>query len=795
MENTEALYGFDLRSPAGRTSFSDQHGLFVGAGGNWLAAGLGLQWLSRPALGPRFDSYQKYSFSTAIRPSESLSVGLGAHVFGSATNRQLQGQTGLDLGLQWRPSPYVGFGLALRDVNRPFLRPGRGLPLTALPGVALRFFQGQLVLDQQIAWAASSGALSWTPRLRTEPVPGIGLYARADIPIRSSRGRTDVSLAAVTAGLELSLGRTGIQSAATVHPETSGSKTRVSPLSNTVRLSGRPHSSILPPTGRWVDIDLTSGIAERGSSSLFTPSRRSLRDILLKLEAIETDPSIDGVVVSLGESGLGYAQAWELHQRLDALRSSGTKVAVFLTAPSLNHAYLASAADRIWLPPSAPYTPEGLQATQTHYAEALESIGIEAEFIRIGAYKSSPEQWIETRPSPEDVEQTTAYVDTLYDGLVDGIAEGRSISRDEVEHIVDRVPASPTEAVERGVVDNVIYRDELDIQLREAFGALRLLEPDYDPNPSPSQGWEGRAEIAILYIDGTIIGGSSGEAPLIGSRLTGSETIGRTIDRLIRDHDVRGVVVRVDSPGGSAVASDQIYRDLRRLAQHKPVVASMGDVAASGGYYVAAGADEIYATPHTLTGSIGIFAGKFSAGRLLERLGVAHREIAKRGRVAGRRSLFESWSDAERESIGREIHYLYRLFLHQAARTRPLSADEIDEVARGRVWTGRAADERDLVDEVGGLIDAIRRAEEMAGLEPGGARYRAYPSQGGLLDLPMGTAMAKLVRQVRGDSKSRSLESTALGSWFDRVVRTAALPLIFDAHEPLMLPAQPLRVD
>ncbi len=251
---------------------------------------------------------------------------------------------------------------------------------------------------------------------------------------------------------------------------------------------------------------------------------------------------------------------------------------------------------------------------------------------------------------------------------------------------------------------------------------------------------------------------------------------------------VRAVVVRIDSPGGSAVGSDLIYREMRRLAEKKPVVASMGNIAASGGYYVAAGADEIFATPNTLTGSIGIFAGKFSVSKLADLIGINSTQI-ERGDRSGLFNLFHPWTEDEKDAVSRSITYLYSLFIQQVARTRPLSAEEVDAVGRGRIWDGVAAENIKLVDQLGGLMDAIRRAEELAGVMPGEVTYELYPKNLGLFDAGSTSVSTKLARSLLG-RENKPVEfagDSVLAAIVRRIGKGVMLPALYEDGEPLML--------
>jgi len=801
IESTETRYTLDLDTTAGDgLTARAQHGFFLGTGNDWIGAGVGFQWLDRSVLGSDPQSYQKYSLALALRPGSNLSLGGGLHFYGSSFNRRLNDLSSLDFGAQWRPSKVVGIGLNFRDTNHPFLRVDRALPVRIQPGAALRLVDGRIILDNQLSWAPREDRLTYSPRVDVMPLDGLRLFGRAGLPLTDAFATDDERATRFIGGLEVSLGEVGVASAASFRSGAGGDGGSYTGQTQSIWLTPQSRPSLLQPSNRWVRVKLDDDIAERATDPPFGSSRRGFLDIMLHTRELADDPSIDGVLFEIDNHTLGYGQTWELRQQIRHLREAGKQTAAYLKDPSFAGVYLASAADKVYLMPAEPYSPEGVRVSLLNYAEALSKIGINAEFLRIGDYKSAPESFVQRQPSEEAIEQTTAFVDEIFGEVVSSIADDRGVSHEEVEEAIDEIPMLPDRAVGREFVDNVFYPDEIRPHLKEQLGAGSVLGTGYDPNPAPVQGWDGGPKVAVLYIDGNIVQGKSSNPPLFGEMLTGSETIIRVLEQLGRDSNVHAIVVRIDSPGGSAVASDLIFRAMRRVAQVKPVVTSMGDVAASGGYYTAAGADTIFATPNTLTGSVGIFSGKFSIGRLADLLGVNHTEI-QRGNRAGQFEMFEPWSNDQRRRVSKSIHYLYRLFLEQTAKTRPLSPDEIDEVARGRVWVAEAAKDAKLVDRLGGLVDAIHYAEKQAGLEPGTAEYETYPKPGSFLELsPTGVGvLGKIASAFGGESgatsKSERVVDGFLSQLVDRLQQSVLLPLLYESGEPLMLPPQAIVVE
>ncbi|MFU8803365.1 MAG: signal peptide peptidase SppA [Bradymonadaceae bacterium] len=784
LTGTELSYAFVLPSDDFEGVVADGHALFFGAGTGFLGFGLGVQWLERPELGADLASYQKYTLGTAIAIPRRLSFGAGVNYFGSRTSERLNDLVTWDFGFQWRPSRYFGAGAMIRDANFAFLDEDEALPRRVGAGFALRGWDGRLVLDTELMRVQSVRSLTLSPRLLIEPLAGLRLFGRTDILIDHAERPITLERSAVSAGLELSLGSLGVQGAAFFQREPGNDGWTVAAQGYRLWLSPDKQRSLYERRGRWVRIDLDQSIAEQATSSLLGPSTRAFLALIEDLDSIAEDPGVEGVVFRVGATSLGYAQMWEFHQQVERIREAGKTTISIVRNTSTREVYLASAADEIWLMPYTAYMPTGINVQFLSYQPVLENVGIQAEFVRIGDYKSAPERFIKPRPSDEALEQTEAYIDTIFAELIDRLAERRGVDVALVREMFDRIPLLPHEALAEGFIDRVVYTHEAEELLRDEHG-VRDLERGYRRVEITDERWGTRPEIAIVYIDGMIVDGRSGATPFSGDLITGSETIARTLRSLADDDNVKAVVLRVDSGGGSASGSDVMFRELRRLTTKKPVIASMGNIAASGGYYAAAGADEIFATPTTLTGSIGIFAGKFNIGRLAGAIGVNMTPL-QRGERSGIFSIMRPWSEEELAAIGSAINFMYQVFLEQVASTRPLTADEVDAVGRGRVWTGTAAREQGLVDHQGGILDAIRRAEVVAGLEPRQATYNTYPGVGRII--APATLLASVSERLMDEDHQKIAPHSIFGLLLKEVEASVLLPLLFGPGEILMLP-------
>ncbi|MGM0557767.1 MAG: signal peptide peptidase SppA [Myxococcota bacterium] len=761
-------------------------GLFLAGGTGNLGAGFGVQWLNRPELGVDLKDYRKYSFGLGFSTVTNLAMGVALNFFGSANSERLDSLATWDLGLQWRPLQVLGVSWRTRDLNRAFIAEGESLPHRNAAGVMLRFLDGQLQLESELAFNGRGDSIFVRPRVLLEPVRGVRVFARGQIDVETINGATTSEFGRIIAGLELNTNHFGIQGAGHFDPNTGEDDPTMPAQSYRAWVSLNKRPGLAEPGQRWLLVDLTQNIVEQPTSSLFGPSEKSFLSLLDDIRTMQQDPNVEGVVFNVGQTAFGYGQSWELREAISDLRDSGKSTVSVLSAPTFKSTYIASASEHVWLLPTSPYDPAGVGITLESYQGTLEKIGVKAEFLRIGDYKSAPEAYTRSTPSKESLEQTQSYLDTIYENVVAGVADDRDLRERDVERAVDDVPIFPEDAIGRGFIDDVVYIDGLDKKLREEFGGSVQLEEQYREPDYGELRYGGRPQIAVVNITGAIVQGRSGGVPVIGGPLAGSDTLTETLEAIARNPTIRAVVIRVDSPGGSAVASDLIYRGIRRLSTKKPVIASMGNVAASGGYYVAAGADEIFATPNTLTGSIGIFTGKFSISELADFIGLNATRL-ERGERSGLFDIYEPWTESERESVSRSITYLYELFLQQVARTRPLTANQVDEVARGRIWAGEAAREQKLVDRRGGLMDAIARAEELAKLQPGEASYRTYPAPTGLLSMRSDSKARQWMEERLSPGEQHPLSDTAAGSFLRTWGEALRLPLVFNSEESLMM--------
>ena len=476
---------------------------------------------------------------------------------------------------------------------------------------------------------------------------------------------------------------------------------------------------------------IPEGIGQGGVLADVSPH---LHRIIERLDKAATDSRVQGVVLSIESPGLGRARADELRAAIGRIRKAGKPVAAHLIGSDPVHYLVALACDTITMPPAATLEITGVRAEVTFYKAMLDKIGVDAEILQVGEFKGAGEPLTRTSMSPQLRAQYEQFVGDLYDQLVERIAADRKLPADRVRALVDTGVFTPASALEAKLIDAVGYDDEvisglagriklddpkvardyaeqkLDNDFSGIGGLVKLVELLSGQKQAAGAGKD--KQIAIIYLTGEIKEGK-GTDDLLGGGSAGADSVIEAIRSADKNDKVAAIVLRIDSPGGSALASDLIWREAERT--NKPVVASLSDTAASGGYYVAVAADRIVAAPGTLTGSIGVVGGKIAVGKALEKVGV-HTDVVARGRNAGWLSMQTPFTDNEREVFLATMKDVYRLFTSKVASGRKLDMEKLATLAEGRVFTGRMAKDLGLVDRLGTLDDAIDEAKKLAGI-------------------------------------------------------------------------------
>jgi protease IV len=446
---------------------------------------------------------------------------------------------------------------------------------------------------------------------------------------------------------------------------------------------------------------------------------QSLTGLVTQFKKAKVDNRIKAILLDVNMSGVGWGKAEEIRDAIADFRSSGKPVYAYLEFGLNKEYYIATACDKIYVPPPGELFINGLAADVMFFRGSLDKLGIYPDIYQIGKYKSAGDMFTQKQMTDAHREYVNLLLDDLYGRYVNTIAQARKKTPDEVRALIDNAPYDAIKAKEAGLIDEALYRDEVEKQIKtslgykdtDAFAAVRGV--DYRDVTPESLGLNKGERIAVIYASGDIGSGSSQNSPS-GDQSIGSDTVSKALNDAAADKTIKAVVLRVDSPGGSGLASDIIWRAVETTNQKKPVVVSMSDVAASGGYYISASAAKIIAQPSTITGSIGVVAGKPVMREFYDWLGISN-EYVLRGKTAGMFRATEKFSDEERVKFEEWIKTTYyRDFIPKVAKGRNKDAQFIDSVGQGRVWTGTQARERGLVDEFGGLDKAIEVAKQLA---------------------------------------------------------------------------------
>ena len=482
----------------------------------------------------------------------------------------------------------------------------------------------------------------------------------------------------------------------------------------------------------WVVLRLDRGLTEASTTSPWPEDLMHrpplLANALDAMRYAHQDQRVEGVLLKLGRGPLGWAKVSALARALGRLREAGKCVVAYAENTGNAGAWLGALADHFWMAPEGRLDLLGVRMEIPFLRRALEKLRIEPDVISAGRYKSAAETLERNSMSRAAREALEAVVERLYEALVGGLASGSAGNAAQAREWIDNGPYLAVQAQEIGLVDDLVYADEVpgrlaalvpdngepqagrEAKLVSAANYVRLARPRFQWQPVLGEG----SELAVVVLQGMILADAGSPRGVVG-----------LLGRLAQSENVRAVVLRIDSPGGDPLASDLIWRAVGQLAEKKPVVSSLGDTGASGGYYVAMAANEIIAESTTLTGSIGVVMASLKFDGFLEELGVSFDSV-ERGRHAGIFDPVQARTEEERALLRRQIELLYAGFVRKAAQNRGLSEEVLDRVAQGRVWTGSHAKEHALVDALGGLDVALARARELAGLDPEAGRVVHY---------------------------------------------------------------------
>jgi len=449
-----------------------------------------------------------------------------------------------------------------------------------------------------------------------------------------------------------------------------------------------------------------------------------LNDILANIKKAKTDENIKGIYIEMGMLSTGFATREEIRNALLDFKESGKFITTYSEIYTQGSYYLASVADYICMYPEGGMELRGLNSTIPFFTNALKKMGIEPQVIRHGKFKSAVEPFMLTEMSDENREQIETYLGSIWEHFLKNVASDRELTRDRLNEMAENLEIQTTEdALKLGLVDSLFYRDQFQNHLAnlmeqknyDDINFVSLKKYNKVKNENARDKFK-KEKVAVIYAQGEIQSGEGSE------KVIGSERISKAIRKARKDEKVKAIVLRVNSPGGSALASDVIWREMKLANEEKPVVVSMGDVAASGGYYIACASDKIYSSPNTITGSIGVFGIMPNIEELMtEKIGITFDNV-KTNKFADLGSVNRPLSQEEYDIIQKGVVDVYNTFTSKVAECRDMSQENVDDIGQGRVWSGSNAMEINLIDEYGGLEAAIAGAAKLAELE----NYRIY---------------------------------------------------------------------
>lgn len=460
---------------------------------------------------------------------------------------------------------------------------------------------------------------------------------------------------------------------------------------------------------------------------------RTLIDLLGIIREARVDQRLKGVIVRISALEIGWAKTQDVRDALLEFKQSGKPLLALLQPEAGGNMeyYLATAADRIYLSPDVTTPLTGLASQFVFLGGLWDKVDIQMNVEKIGEYKTAGDALAGKEMTAAHREMANALLDSLNAQFVDGLARGRGLAPERIVALIDQAPVSPAELETLRLSDGTKHLDDIHDELGNQTTPLVPMR-DYVQVTPRSLGLGQGPRIAVVYAAGTIVMGEGGTS--VQGETVGADTLSQALAEAADDADARAIVLRIDSPGGSALASDVIWRATQQARAKKPLIVSMSDVAGSGGYYIAAGANRIVAQPATLTGSIGVLTARPNVRGLLARLGVNTQTIT-RGQFADLEAMTEPLTAAGRQKLLAELDHIYRVFVTRVATGRQLSAERVDEIGRGRVWTGAQARENGLADELGGFQVAIQAAKAAAGIEASQeVELTYYPQAQGLLD-------------------------------------------------------------
>lgn len=670
----------------------------------------------------RFTASASHSF-------RSMSAGVGYTWYDPTVEDHPQnGEKFFTLGLNLRPDPHIGLGATARtatgDIDECYIT-----------GLALRpLGDHRLTLTGDYRFESGVIPDRWSAGAEARFLDGVA--------IRASYGDND----SFSAGLQLDFGRTGITAGAEI-PDGNyvGSTAEILMFDN-------PRPSVIEPLPDFLSYS-TERADELPSREFLGPRIPSFTEELAALSRGVGDPEVSGVMLDMSDYSLNAAQSEELREILQSYRAAGKPVFAYMESAGNGSYYAASPCEAICMHRAGEVSMSGYSGYTFFLRGFLDKIGVYPDLMHIGDYKNASDMLTEYRISDAQIEAMTTLMETIKAEQIRGISGGRGFEPAQLAGFFENSPISGEALVTTALVDTLLYQDQFQDFVEHAIGrSVDTMSPGfYSSVPREPSRWGCKPAVAVVVATGNIINGESGSG-LMGRNM-GSDTITEMLEEAASTPGVRAIVLRIDSGGGDALASDDMHHAVQNVRERMPVVVSMGGVAASGGYYMACGADAIFADRMTITGSIGIISGKITYGDMLEKLGinVERVDIEPSGSP---RNPYEPYTEEQWEREFASMRQGYELFVNTVARGRDMTFDEVDAIGQGRVWSGKDALELGLVDHNGGVVDAVAHAARIAEID-GDHDLVVFPRVSGLGTLSMslfqGASVSGALNELAGD--------------------------------------------
>lgn len=741
--------GFSYLRTYNDSTISGDDAFAISLGG--LAFGAELMDLRETPASPSAKRTNRYTLASGQQIIRGVYFGT-TYTWHTSEISELDDAVTWSAGLLVRPNRMLSIGVVGRDLNSPTYYGNRFRPIveTSLGfrpiGERFTVFANYLARDRELAIRAPDGNGT---AVETQPESfftyGIEAELASGFLFRLGVDEDEN----LSASVSLLAGNAALTSLFT-RGETSGENERIY---GTGILSVLPfwRDNALMPKNGCLEIELRGRIGEARPpfSILGGTPQYTLRDLLEKIDRAERTPEIRAIVLKCSGVSASFAVFDELRQALLDFRASGKQVIAYTETPRNGEYYLASACDFIVLIPNGYLGLVGLKAEVPFIRGTMEKLGIEAKYTKSGKYKSAVEILSQDQYSEPSREAENALLDDVYAKLVGDIAAGRDMTEDEVREAIDNGPYVPEAAVEAGLVDTVAYWDQVQEIAEKVLqaGSRSISYEAFARRTYRSARWDDPPAIGIVYAVGSIAHGESRRDMLFGETM-GSETITEAIRTMREDRSVKAVILRVDSPGGIMSASDLIRREIDVTRKNKPVIVSMGGVAASGGYHISACADRILADEATVTGSIGVFNLWLHTRGLYQKFG-ANKEIFTRGKHADPMPTWRDVTEEDMKLMQDLTDEYYKRFVNDVSSGRGKTYEAVDQLAQGRVWSGKAALANGLIDGIGGLKAAIDLAKMEAGIPPDeDVNLRVLPQPGGLFETIMSGAQAGIAGRL-----------------------------------------------